>query len=121
MTEVAAIIQYECLTLLARSAVRDRQKAREFARCQPKTNAGLLKIQGPWTGQDADPVDFKGPAAIPMPTTIGKAEDFTPIFGFLVQNESFATAGRDDTQPGDFEPNFEFLKERNDSLGRYQC
>jgi hypothetical protein len=33
-----------------------------------------------------DPVDLNGPAAIPMPVTIGKSSDFEPIFVFLVQN-----------------------------------
>ena len=91
MTEIAAIIQYECLTLLARSIVCDRQMAREFAQCQPKTNAGLLKVQGPWIGQGADPVDLKGP------THVGKLmESLEPnyqIRHFLLGNNAVSTTG----------------------------
>lgn len=111
MTEIAAIIQYEHLTTLAKSMVRDKQKARIASEMQPKNQAGMLRIQGPWAGQELDPVDLKGPAAIPMPVAIGKAEDFAPIFRFLAQDESFE-ASRDGLRP-----NFEYLKRNEQFTG----
>jgi hypothetical protein len=107
ITEIAAIIKYDSLTSLAKSIVRDKQKAR----AAPKNHARLLKIQGPWAGQALDPVDLKGPDAIPMPVEIGKAEDFGPIFGFLVHESS------EDASRNEFKPNFEFLKKNEQFTG----
>jgi len=107
ITEIAAIIKYDSLTSLAKSIVRDKQKAR----AAPKNHARLLKIQGSWAGQALDPVDLKGPDAIPTPVEIGKAEDFAPIFGFLA-HESFEDASRNG-----FKPNFEFLKKNEQFTG----
>ncbi|KAL5347954.1 hypothetical protein ACLOAV_007366 [Pseudogymnoascus australis] len=100
VTEIAAIIKYERLRSLANSIVRDKQKAR----IAPKNHAFILKTQGPWAGQALDPVDLRGPRAIPMPVEIGDGEDFAPIFGFLA-HKTFEDASRDG-----FKPNFEFLK-----------
>lgn len=47
----------------------------------------MLHIQRPWAGQEVDPVDLKGPVAIPMPVKIGTTEEFAPIFSFLGQNK----------------------------------
>ncbi|PVH81075.1 RNI-like protein [Cadophora sp. DSE1049] len=90
-TDLVALIQYERLTLPAQQAVRQKQRDRLALELQPKNNAGgkLIRIQGPWAGQDVDPVDLKGPTAIPMPVEIGKAEDFEPIFAFLEQDIAF--------------------------------
>jgi NLR family CARD domain-containing protein 3 len=95
MSDIAAIIQYERLTTPAKALVRQKQRERTHAQLQPKNNAGgkLLQIQGPWAGQEIDPVDLKGPVAIPMPVTIGKIQDFEPIFGFLAQNKGIDEAG----------------------------
>jgi hypothetical protein len=105
MTEIAAIIQYQRLTTLAKAIVRDRRRARMAAQTLVKNQAGLLKIQGPWLGQELDPIDLKGPAAIPMPLDIGKTEDFAPIFDFLARDESFAEVSSQDSNP-----NLGFLK-----------
>ncbi|CAG8979283.1 hypothetical protein HYALB_00013460 [Hymenoscyphus albidus] len=98
MTEIAAIIEYERVTLHGKAVVRlnkPRQLKEELRR---KTNTGgrLVKVQGPWAGQELDPVDLKGPAAIPMPVEIGKKEDFEPIFRFLAQDVVITDA--DDSQ-----------------------
>lgn len=107
VTEIAAIIKYESLRSLANSTVRDKQKAR----IAPKNHALILKAQGPLAGQALEPVDLRGPSAIPMPVEIGDAEDFAPIFGFLA-HESFEDASRDG-----FKPNFEFRKRNEQFTG----
>ncbi|KAG4435606.1 hypothetical protein IFR05_008915 [Cadophora sp. M221] len=93
--ELTAIIQYERLTLPAQRHVRQKERDRLAIELQPKNNAGgkLIRIQGPWAGQEVDPVDLKGPNAIPMPVEIGKAEDFEPIFAFLTQDIAFTDVG----------------------------
>jgi hypothetical protein len=64
------------------------------AQLQPSTNQGgrLTKIQGPWVGQELDPLDLKGPRAIPTPVKIGSTDDFAPIFDHLAKNVIFAEA-----------------------------
>jgi NLR family CARD domain-containing protein 3 len=106
-TDIAAIIKYERLISLAKSIVRNKQKTRLAS----KSQARMLQIQGPWAGQVFDPVDLKGPEAIPMPVEIGKADDFAPIFQFLA-HESFEDANRDG-----FRPNLEFLKRNEEFTG----
>jgi len=106
-TDIAAIIKYERLISLAKSIVRNKQKTRLAS----KSQARMLQIQGPWAGQVFDPVDLKGPEAIPMPVKIGKADDFAPIFQFLA-HESFEDANRDG-----FRPNLEFLKRNEEFTG----
>jgi hypothetical protein len=106
-TEIAAIIKYDSLTSLAKSVVRDKQQARLASKNQVRT----LKVQGPWAGQVIDPVDLKGPDAIPMPVEIGKAEDFAPIFGFLAHG-SFEDASRNGSKP-----NFQFKKKNEQFTG----
>lgn len=93
--DIAAIIQYERLTTPAKAIVRQRQKERVDAQLQPRNNLGgkLLKIQGPWPGQEIDPVDLKGPVAIPMPVQVGRTEDFKPIFAFLAQDKTITEDG----------------------------
>lgn len=90
MIDIAAVIRYESLTLPAKAIVRQRHKERVVSQLQPSSNAGgkSMKIQGPWAGQEIDPLDLKGPAAFPMPVEIGKMEDFQPIFQFLSQNKT---------------------------------
>ena len=63
ISEIAALIKYESLTSLAKSVVRDKQKARLASKNQART----LNVQGPWAGQALDPVDLKGPYAIQCP------------------------------------------------------
>ncbi|KAF9343337.1 hypothetical protein BGX26_005896 [Mortierella sp. AD094] len=96
LPDIAAIIQYERLTRPAKAIVLSRRKERAVALCKPKNRSKLLDIQGPWAGQDIDPMDLKGPVAIPMPVTIGKTTDFEPIFGFLSEDKAITEA--DDTQ-----------------------
>ncbi|CAG8957830.1 hypothetical protein HYFRA_00000170 [Hymenoscyphus fraxineus] len=102
MTEIAAIIEYERVTLHGKAVVRlnKRRRLKEELRRTTNTGGRLVKVQGPWAGQELDPVDLRGPAAIPMPVEIGKKEDFEPIFRFLAQDvvitdadESQATNG----------------------------
>ncbi|KAH7384985.1 leucine rich repeat protein [Cadophora sp. MPI-SDFR-AT-0126] len=90
-TDLVSLIQYERLTLPAQQAVRQKQRDRLALELQPKNNSGgkLIRVQGPWAGQDVDPVDLKGPTAIPMPVEIGKAVDFEPIFAFLEKDIAF--------------------------------
>jgi hypothetical protein len=107
MTEIAAIIKYDSLISLAKSVVRDK----ETDRLAPKRQLELLKIQGPWACQALDPVDLKGPAAIPMPVEVGKAEDFAPVFGFLA-HESFK-----ETYRSGYKPNFDFIKKNEEFTG----
>lgn len=45
---------------------------------------------------ELDPVDLKGPSAIPMPVKIGSADDFKPVFTFLEQNKPIT--GADESQ-----------------------
>jgi hypothetical protein len=87
LSEIAAI-NFQRLTVPAKAFVYRKEKERKAAQLYPKNNRGgkLFKIQGPWAGQDIDPVDLKGPAAIPMPVTIGRFSDFEPIFWLLAQN-----------------------------------
>ena len=107
LTDTVAIIRYESLTSVAKTVVRNKQKAR----LAPKSQGLLLNIQGPWAGQTLDPVDLKGPTAIPMPVEIGKAEDFAPIFGFLA-HESF-----EDGKHSGFKPNFDLLRKNEQYTG----
>jgi NLR family CARD domain-containing protein 3 len=107
ISEIAALIKYESLTSQAKSVVRDKQKARLASKNQART----LKVQGPWAGQALDPVDLKGPDAIPMPVEIGTAEDFAPILGFLA-HESFEEASRNGSKS-----NFQFLKKTEQFTG----
>ncbi|KAG4415444.1 hypothetical protein IFR04_011438 [Cadophora malorum] len=106
-TDLVALIQYERLTLPAQQAVRQKQRDRLALELQPKNNAGgkLIRIQGPWAGQDVDPIGLKGPTAIPMPVAIGTAEDFEPIFAFLEQDTAFGHV----SGPGPFKSTFEFV------------
>ncbi|KAF9435055.1 hypothetical protein BGZ76_006980 [Entomortierella beljakovae] len=92
LDEIAAIILYEQLTKPAKAIVIARRKERQIAQNQPKSLNKLLEIQGPWAGQDVDPLDLKGPTAIPMPVTIGNTDDFEPIFSFLSKDIAFAEA-----------------------------
>jgi hypothetical protein len=109
LTDLAALIQYEVLVNSARKAVREQARSRLAAEQAPKNNMGgrLLKIQGPWAGQALDPVDLKGPSAIPMPVEVGPAKAFEPIFSFLAGDESFhdayASAGIHSTRKSGFE------------------
>ncbi|KAK0101993.1 NLR, CARD domain-containing protein 3 [Cadophora gregata] len=114
-SELAALIQYERLTLPAQKVVRQKQRDRLSLELQPKNNAGgkLIRIQGPWAGQDVDPVDLKGPIAIPMPVEIGKADHFEPIFAFLEQDVPFDTVGGHETS----KPGFEFAAKNKEYTG----
>jgi len=88
LSEIAAIINYERLIVPEKGFVSQKEKERKAVEMSPKNNSGgkLLKIQGPWAGQDIDPVDLNEPAAIPMPVTIGKSSDFDLVFELLAQN-----------------------------------
>ncbi|KAH6717060.1 leucine rich repeat protein [Leptodontidium sp. MPI-SDFR-AT-0119] len=103
--DLTAIIQYERLTLPAQRHVRQKERDRLALELQPKNNAGgkLIRIQGPWAGQEFDPADLKGPTAIPMPVEIGKAEDFEPIFAFLTQDIPFTEVGESEASKSTFE------------------
>ncbi|KAE9373130.1 RNI-like protein [Stipitochalara longipes BDJ] len=107
LTDIPAIIKYESLISVGKSIVHNEQKARSA----PKSQGLLLNIQGPWAGQALDPVDLKGPTAIPMPVEIGKTEDFAPIFGFLA-HESF-----EDGSHSGFKPNFDILRKNEQYTG----
>lgn len=102
LTEIAAIIKYERVTLHGKAVVRQNKQQRVKEELRPKNNAGgkLLRIQGPWAGQELDPVDLKGPAAIPMPVEIGKIEDFEPIFQFLAQDVAITEADESQSTHG---------------------
>lgn len=95
LSDVAATIKYERLTRHAKALVRQKQKDRTWAQLHPEKNdeGKLLKIQGPWAGQEIDPLDLKGPTARPMPVTIGEDLDFDPIFRFLAQDKPITNAG----------------------------
>lgn len=105
-TEISAIIEYERLVIPAKAAVRQRERDLLALDLLPKDNRGgkLIRIQGPWAGQEADPVDLRGPTAIPMPVEIGTTRDFEPIFAFLAQDTPFDVVGTLD----DFKPTFNF-------------
>ncbi|KAF8929323.1 hypothetical protein EDD21DRAFT_361587 [Dissophora ornata] len=92
LPEIAAVIRYDRLTSSAKTIVLARRKERAVAQSQPKSQSKLLDIQGPWAGQDVDPLDLKGPVAIPMPVTIGKTTDFEPIFSFLSEDKAITQA-----------------------------
>ncbi|KAH8821779.1 leucine rich repeat protein [Xylogone sp. PMI_703] len=116
LSEIAALIKYDILVIPAKVTVRQKKRERHLAQVLPKTNAGgkLLKIQGPWAGQEADPVDIaRGPRAIAMPVTIGDAEDFEPIFSFLSLDKPFPS--RDQIE----EPGFDFVHEDTVFTGRF--
>lgn len=100
LTELQAIILYESLVKTAKSTVRRRQADRLANDLKPKTNAGgkLMVIQGPWAGQEADPVDLNGPVAIPMPVAFGQAHDFKAIFEFLSQDIPFSATKQQDSK-----------------------
>ncbi|KAL2075225.1 hypothetical protein VTL71DRAFT_168 [Oculimacula yallundae] len=72
VSELTAIIKYERLALPAQQYARQRERDRMALELQPKNNTGgqLIRIQGPWAGQEADP-------------------DFEPIFAFLEQDIPF--------------------------------
>lgn len=91
LSDVAAAIRYDSLVIPAKATVRQMQRDRILAQLFPKNNkeGKLVKIQGPWAGQDFDPLDNNGPRAIAMPVTIGKAEDFEAIFSYLSLDEPF--------------------------------
>ena len=96
LSDTAAIIQYERLITPAKAIVRQLQKDQIYAQLQPTNNVGgkMLKVQGPWLGQEVDPLDLKGPAAAPMPVKIGEGKDFAPIFGFMAQGKAFRDGGK---------------------------
>lgn len=106
LPEIAAIIRYEDLVLPAKTIVRYRKMERDRQIHIPASNLGgrMLRIQGPWAGQELDPADLKGPVATPMPVKIGSEQDFAPIFGFLAQDKSIH---QDDVDVGI--PGFELL------------
>lgn len=114
-TDLVALIQYERLALPAQKFVRQKQRDRLALELQPKNNAGgkLIRIQGPWAGQDVDPVDLKGPTAIPMPVEIGKTKDFEPIFTFLEQDIAFDQI----SGPGSLESEFKYESENKNFTG----
>ncbi|KAH6663745.1 hypothetical protein B0J14DRAFT_608984 [Halenospora varia] len=116
MAELAALIRYEQVVLPAKSIVRQEEKARTAAQLAPKRNSGgkLLRIQGPWAGQDVDPLDLNGPKAIPMPVEIGSTKDFEPIFSFLADDRPFWNNNDDPT----LEPNFRDLKHQQNKQGK---
>jgi Ran GTPase-activating protein (RanGAP) involved in mRNA processing and transport len=94
LTEIAALIRYERLSIYSKQVVRQKQADKlRAAQFQDNKGGRLLKIQGPWAGQELDPVDLTGPAAIPMPVSIGSFESFEPIFSFLAENKGITEAG----------------------------
>ncbi|KAF4637378.1 hypothetical protein G7Y89_g702 [Cudoniella acicularis] len=105
LPEVPALIRYESLVTPAKAIIRQERKHRVAAESRPKNNVGgkMLMVQGPWLGQEVDPVDLKGPAAIPMPVEIGSTENFEPIFSFLAEDIPFSETT---THPS-FEPNLD--------------
>lgn len=97
MSETAAIINYERLVVPAKAFVAEKDKERAAADNYPKNVGKLLNIQGPWAGQEVDPMNLKGPTALPMPVEIGAASDFKPIFNFLAQNTAITEADEEGT------------------------
>jgi hypothetical protein len=86
-TPLKALILYEQVRSKATASVRAARRAR--LENQPLgDNAGgrLMVLQGPWKGQELDPVDLNGPEALPMPVAVPGAEVFRGIFGFLSHN-----------------------------------
>ncbi|RFU33898.1 hypothetical protein B7463_g2406, partial [Scytalidium lignicola] len=116
LSEIAALIQYDYIVIPAKATIRQMRKDRRLSQLLPKNNGRLLKIQGPWAGQEIDPVDItRGPRAVAMPVTIGDTEDFEPIFAFLALDEPFPS--EDQTK----ETSFSFATQNktfNGKLGR---
>ena len=98
LSEIAAVIKYERLITPAKVIVRQIQKDRTTAQLQATNKAGgeILRLQGPWLGQDIDPVDLKGPIAAPMPVKIGETRNFAPIFSFMAQGKGFQDGSKEE-------------------------
>lgn len=84
-TPIKAAVMYASLVQALKTSARE-ERTRSLA---PKTNkrGNLVRPQGPWKGQDLDPVSLDGPVAMPMPVTIPPEDEFRPVFDFLKRNE----------------------------------
>lgn len=102
LSDMSAIEEYEHLTTPAKAAILMHERERMAAKSQP-TSGNLLENQGPWAGQELDPLDLEGPVAIPMPVNIGEAEEFEPIFAFLAEDIIFEEASKDQSFKYGFE------------------
>lgn len=89
-----ATIHYEASRRKACQAVRANQEAEKVRKAALAGGFKAQELQGPWAGQDVDPVPLTGPQALPMPVQIGEEEHFRDCFHFLAA----------DKDPNDFYP-----------------
>ncbi|EON62828.1 hypothetical protein W97_02053 [Coniosporium apollinis CBS 100218] len=86
---IKAVIDYERYVRQAKRIVRSLQADRLHAQQLKLDRGGKLKLlQGPWAGQELDPVSLEGPLAFPMPVTIPPRKEFEPIFDFLTDDKN---------------------------------
>ncbi|KAJ7161842.1 hypothetical protein C8R43DRAFT_991578 [Mycena crocata] len=85
-TQIKADIQYEIALSKARRVVRQRKELEVFRNHYYANDSIASVTQGPWQGQEQDPVSLAGPSARPMPVEIGSEEDFKDVFKFLHLN-----------------------------------
>ncbi len=106
-----AAIHYEASRRRACQIVRANQ---EYEWTRIEALAGGYKaqeLQGPWAGQEIDPVPLAGPSALPMPVQVGEAEHFQDCFRFLAS----------DMDPNDFLPGARLKKESQDNEHKLQA
>ena len=82
-----ALIHYEVSRRKACQIVRANEAADKAMKQALRGGFKAMEVQGPWAGQEADPVSLAGPPALPMPVQIGKAEHFKDCFNFLASNQ----------------------------------
>ena len=86
-TLIKALIKYEEFRVKAAASVRAAREARlEAARLSNNAGGKLIMLQGPWKGQELDPLDLNGPKATPMPVKIPGEDAFSGVFKFLSAN-----------------------------------
>ncbi|KIW76791.1 hypothetical protein Z517_09235 [Fonsecaea pedrosoi CBS 271.37] len=86
-----AIIHYEASRRKACQIVRANE---EYEKATKEALKASPVTQGPWAGQELDPIPLTGPVALPMPVQIGEEEHFKDCFRFLAS----------DMDPNDFLP-----------------
>ncbi|OAL31074.1 hypothetical protein AYO20_08405 [Fonsecaea nubica] len=86
-----AIIHYEASRRKACKIVRANE---EYDKATKEALKVSPELQGPWAGQELDPIPLTGPVARPMPVQIGDEEHFKDCFRFLAS----------DMDPNDFLP-----------------
>ncbi|KIW63496.1 hypothetical protein PV04_10331 [Phialophora macrospora] len=88
-----AIIHYEASRKKVCQIVRANEEYKKAIKDALALKAGP-ELQGPWAGQEFDPIPLTGPKALPMPVWIGEQEHFKDCFRFLAS----------DMDPNDFFP-----------------